>query len=262
MDIIIAVIVLGVMGLLFGIILSIASKIFAVQVDPKIVQVRAALPGANCGACGYPGCDGLAEAIASGKASNNSCVVGGEETALKVSQVVGGKAEELSPKVAVVLCQGDCDKAKDKFIYKGIQDCHAQSILHGGAKDCSYGCLGCGTCLEACKFDSINIIGGIAVIDKNKCVACGKCVEVCPKKIIELIPKDMNYQVKCKSNDKGKDVREKCSIGCIGCQICVNNCPENTIEFNNNLAKIDYSKCTNCGVCASKCPTHAIPMQK
>ncbi len=257
-DIINPVVVLGGMGLLFGILLSVASNVFAVEVDPRVEAVRAALPGANCGACGYPGCDGLAEAIASGEAPVNACPVGGSAVAQSVGEIMGVNAANVERQVAVVLCQGDCEKAKEKFIYQGMQDCLAASVLQGGSKMCSFGCLGCGTCEYVCKFDAIKIVDGLAIIDKEKCTACLKCIGACPKGIIELVPYKNEHIVKCKSKDIGKEVRNNCSVGCIGCQICVKNCPVDAIGFENNLAKIDYDKCINCGICAKKCPTKAI----
>ena len=250
--------ILGGLGLLFGAGLSVASKIFEVETNPKADEVRKVLPGANCGACGYPGCDGLANAIADGKAPVNACSVGGQAVADKVADIMGVNPTETIRKVAVVLCQGDCHKSKDKYIYNGIKDCRAQNILSGGSKSCAYGCLGCGTCKDVCEFGAIQIINGIAVIDKEKCTSCGKCIDVCPKSIIELVPYEQEVIVKCKSNDNGKVVRGNCSIGCIGCQMCVKNCPEDAFNFENFLAKIDYEKCTNCGICVEKCPTKAI----
>ena len=258
MDIINPIIVLGGLGLLFGVLLSVASNVFAVEVDPKVEAVRSALPGANCGACGFPGCDGLAKAITEGRAPVTACPVGGAPVAEAVAEIMGVNAANVDRNVATVLCQGDCEKAKEKFVYEGIQDCRAENIVQGGSKACSYGCLGCGTCKDVCDFDAIEMIDGIAVIDKDKCTACMKCIEVCPKSIIELVPYDNEYIVKCKSKDTGKEVRGKCTVGCIGCQICVKNCPEDAFTFENNLAKINYEKCINCGICAEKCPTKAI----
>ncbi len=252
------IIVLGGLGLLFGVSLSIASKAFAVEVDPKVEEVRSVLPGANCGACGFPGCDGLASAIATGEAPVNACSVGGKKVAEMVANIMGVNAASVGRNVAVVLCQGDCEKAKEKYRYEGLKDCRAANILAGGSKACSYGCLGCGTCKEVCQFGAIEIVDGIAVIDKEKCTACKMCIGVCPKKVIDLVPYDQQVMVKCRSNDSGKEVRSQCSIGCIGCQICVKNCPSGAITFENNLAKINYDKCTNCGICAEKCPTKAI----
>lgn len=257
-DIINPIIVLGSLGLIFGVLLSVASNVFAVEIDPKVEAIRSALPGANCGACGFPGCDGLANAIPEGRAAISACPVGGKAVADAIAEIMGVNAANLERQVATVLCQGDCDKAKEKFIYEGIADCRAANIVQGGSKACSFGCLGCGTCKDVCDFGAIEIIDGIAVIDKDKCTSCMKCIEICPKSIIELVPYDNEYIVKCKSTDKGKDVRGKCAVGCIGCQICVKNCPEEAFTFENNLAKINYEKCINCGICADKCPTKAI----
>lgn len=257
-DIIYPITVLGGLGLIFGTSLSLASKAFSVEINPKVEEVRKALPGANCGACGFPGCGGLANAIAEGGAPVNACSVGGSPVAEVVAEIMGVDAVESVKEVATVLCQGDCNKAKEKYIYDGIMDCRAQNILAGGSKSCSYGCLGCGTCKDVCEFDAIEIIDGIAIIDKDKCTSCKKCLSVCPKGIIELVPYDNEVVVKCKSKDAGKVVRGNCSVGCIGCQICVKNCPVDAFTFESYLAKIEYEKCTNCGICAEKCPTKAI----
>ena len=256
--IIYAIVVLGGLGLTFGVLLSIASKVFAVKVDPKVEELHKALPGANCGACGFPGCGGLASALAQGKAPVNACPIGGQTVADHVAEILGLNSENIDKNIAVVLCQGDCSKAKDKYIYEGIQDCRISSKLSDGQKSCSYGCLGCGTCYNVCPFDAIRMIDGVAVIDRDKCTACMKCIEVCPKHIIELVPYDNHAIVKCKSEDIGKVVRSNCSIGCIGCKICVKNCPEDAFIFENNLAKIIYDKCTNCMTCVEKCPTKCI----
>lgn len=258
LDILIPVGVLGGLGLLFGVLLAFASKVFAVEVDPKVEELIKALPGANCGACGYPGCQGLANALFEGKAPVNACPIGGQKVADHVADILGVNSEVVEKNVAVVLCQGDCDKAKDKYIYEGITDCRVAATLSDGAKGCSYGCLGCGTCKGVCEFDAIEMVNGLAVINREKCTACMKCIEICPKKIIELVPYDNHAIVMCKSEDTGKEVRSKCSIGCIGCKICVKNCPEDAFSFENNLAKINYEKCTNCMICVEKCPTKAI----
>ncbi|WFA09483.1 RnfABCDGE type electron transport complex subunit B [Tissierella sp. Yu-01] len=257
-DIIYPVVVLGGLGSAFGVILAIASKVFFVPTDPRVEELQNVLPGANCGACGYPGCAGLASALAEGKAPVNACSIGGQKVADMVADILGAASETVEKQVAVVLCQGDCDKAKDKYIYEGIQDCRIADTLADGQKSCSFGCLGCGTCYNVCQFDAIEMINGVAVIDREKCTACKKCVEVCPKHIIEMVPYDNHAIVKCKSEDTGKVVRSHCTIGCIGCKICVKNCPEDAFTFENNLAKIIYDKCTNCMTCVEKCPTKCI----
>lgn len=250
---------LGGMGLLFGAGLAYASKKFAVEIDPKAIAIREVLPGANCGGCGFPGCDGFANAVAEGRAPVNGCPVGGSELAQKIGEIMGVEVEEGVRKVARVICNGDSTKCKENFEYFGIQDCKAAAMISGGSKSCSYGCLGLGTCVKACQFDAIEIVDGkIARINPEKCTACGKCIEVCPKQVIQLVPYEQNVIVDCNNKEFGKTVKEKCNVGCIGCQICVKVCPFDAIEFSNNLAKINYDKCTNCMLCAEKCPTKAI----
>lgn len=258
MSIVIAAVVVSVVGILAGILLGVASEKFKVEVDEKEIAIRELLPGNNCGGCGYPGCDGLAAAIAKGEASANGCPVGGEEVAKAIAEIVGGDADAVKM-VAHVMCAGDCNKAKDAYEYVGPKNCKiAANAPGGGPKGCSYGCMGYGSCVAVCQFDAIKIIDGIAVIDKNKCKACGMCVAECPRNIIEMIPYDAGAVVECNSKDFGKDVKAVCQTGCIGCGICQKNCPQDAITVENFLAKVDYDKCTGCGTCKEKCPVKII----
>jgi len=257
-DILVPITVLGGLGLLFGAILAFASAHFAVEKDPRVDQIRAALPGANCGACGYPGCDGLAAAIVAGKAPVNACTVGGLVSAEKIGEIMGVEPEMGEKKVARVLCQGDYGTAIQKYRYVGIKSCSAADALGGGSKACNYGCLGFGDCVKVCPFNAIDLVNGIAVVDENKCTGCTLCVSACPKGIIQMVPQSKRVVILCASLDKGKEVRTYCKVGCIACNICVRKCPQNAIVLENNLAHIIYDKCNNCSECVDKCPTNAI----
>ena len=262
--VIIAATVVGIVGILIGLLLGVASEKFKVEVDEKEIAVRDALPGNNCGGCGYPGCDGLAKAIASGEAKVNQCPVGGQPVAAKIAVIMGvddvGASEK---KVAFVKCKGNCNYTKKIYTYSGLYDCNGAMVVPGaGGKSCEYGCMGYGSCVKACEFDSIHIVDGIALVDKEKCVACGKCVSACPKKLIDMVPYKAKTLVQCNSQDKGKTVKDKCSVGCIGCTMCVKQCQDDAIHMVGNVALVDYSKCIECGRCAMKCPTKVIISDK
>lgn len=257
-SILIATASLGTMGLLFGAGLALASQKFAVEVDPKVTEIENALPGANCGACGYPGCSAFAKAVAAGNAPVNGCPVGGPETADLLGEVMGLVAEETDKMIARVLCKGG-DACQDRFIYDGIKECAAENLVSGGAKACTYGCLGDGSCVTACPFDAIFINEhGVAEVIKEKCVACGKCIEVCPKNIIEMVPFEQETFVDCMNTEIGGHVKKNCSNACISCKLCEKACNFDAIKVENNIARIDYDKCVDCMECSIKCPTGAI----
>ena len=257
--IIAATVLVAAVGLFIGVFLGVAGKKFAVEVDEKEVAVREALPGNNCGGCGYPGCDGLAAAIAKGEAPVNGCPVGGEPVGKVIAAIMGQEVVETTRQVAYVKCAGTCEKTKDNYEYTGVEDCEMMAFIPGGgAKSCTYGCLGFGSCVKACPFGAIEVVNGVAVVDKEACKACGKCVAKCPKHLIELVPYDQTTFVQCSSNDKGKALMDVCEVGCIGCRLCEKNCEAGAITVKNFLAHIDADKCTNCGVCAEKCPRKII----
>ena len=257
--IITATVVVGAVGIFVGLFLGIAGIRFKVKVDEKEEAVLAALPGNNCGGCGFAGCSGLAAAIAKGETPVNACPVGGEPVGKKIAEIMGVEAESSVKKVAFVACQGDCDKAKKDYDYYGIEDCRMMSFVPGGGpKSCNSGCLGFGTCTKVCPFDAIHVVNGVAVVDRDACKACGKCIEVCPKKLISLVPYDAKLAVACSSADKGPVTMKACEVGCIGCGICVKNCPAQAVTVADFHASIDREKCTGCGICADKCPKKAI----
>lgn len=251
--------IIGAIGIIIGVFLGVASEKFKVEVDEKEILVREELPGNNCGGCGYPGCDGLAAAIAAGTASVNACPVGGPAVADKIAAIMGVESGVSVKKVAFVKCKGTCDKTRVHYNYYGIDDCSKVAVVPGsGEKACTYGCMGYGSCVKACAFDAIHVVDGVAVVDKEKCVSCGKCVAACPNNLIELVPYDAKHLVQCSSHDKGKDVKAKCDAGCIACTLCTKQCEFDAIHMENNVAVIDYTKCTNCGKCAAKCPAKVI----
>ncbi len=257
--IITAVAVVGIVGLLLGIFLGIASIVFKVEVDEREAAVLEALPGNNCGGCGFAGCSGLAAAIAKGEAPVNACPVGGEAVGNKIAAIMGVEAGEAVRNVAFVKCAGDCEKTTRNYEYSGVQDCSMmQYVPDGGAKSCNYGCVGYGNCVKACPFGAIHIKNGIAVVDREKCKACGKCIAACPKGLIELIPYPAKTAVACSSKDKGPVAMKACQSSCIGCGLCVKACPQGAVTVENFLAHIDQSKCTGCRACKEKCPKKAI----
>jgi Na+-translocating ferredoxin:NAD+ oxidoreductase RNF subunit RnfB len=253
-----ACLIVGGTGLLIGVLLGIADKFLAVKKNEQAEKIRELLPGNNCGGCGFPGCDGLAEAISKNEASPSACPVGGEAVAKGIGEILGVSVDVVR-KVAFVKCNGTCEHTTNKYEYSGNMTCvDAVYVSGNGPKSCEYGCLGYGSCVSVCDRGAINIVNGVAVVDKDKCFACGKCVKACPKGLIEIVPYDMNYHVACSSKDKGKDVKSSCKTGCIGCKICERNCASGAITVEDNLASIDYDKCTNCGLCATKCPSKII----
>ncbi len=250
------VLIVGGIGLVLAIVLSLASKFFAVPTDEKVEKIRECLPGANCGACGYSGCDGYAEALATG-AEPNLCTPGGAATADALSKVLGVEID-VDEKIAVVHCHHSLDKATSSFAYSGVASCAAVGLMYGGPLDCKYGCLGFGDCIKVCDFGALSLVDGNIVVDKEKCGGCGKCAKACPKGIISIESANAPYYVACSNKDKGAIARKFCSAACIGCGKCAKVCTAGAITVTDNLAFIDPDKCTGCGECEKNCPTKAI----
>ena len=230
--IILAAVIVGGTGLFIGVFLGVAGKKFAVEVDEREEAILGVLPGNNCGGCGYAGCSGLAAAIVKGEAEVGGCPVGGAPVAAKVGEIMGVAAGAQVHEVAFVKCGGDCEKAKQEYEYHGLNDCTMVNMMQdGGPKACSYGCLGDGSCVQACPFDAIHIV---------------------------IVPYDQKHLVKCNSQDKGKAVMQACTAGCIGCKMCEKACKFEAVTVENNIAHIDYEKCKDCGACAVKCPKKVI----
>ncbi|MCK5148765.1 RnfABCDGE type electron transport complex subunit B [bacterium] len=261
-DITSALIVMGGLGLLFGAGLAVASKIFAVEKDQRTEDIAEILPGANCGACGAPGCAGFADGVVSGKYEVSGCPVGGADTAGEIAKIMGLDAGTMVAKVAVVRCRGDHDNAVDRAIYYGIKDCKAATLIDNGSKGCEYGCLGMGNCVDVCLFDAMIMAdNGLPVVDELKCTGCGACVSACPRGIMELIPKDQEVFIACVSKDFGKAVKAVCTVGCIGCSMCSKEkiTPNEIITMDGKLPVINYDKIndqsTDLNNAVAKCPT-------
>ncbi len=255
--ILLAVLVVGGTGIIIGLLLGISGKIFEVHTDEREVKIRDCLPGNNCGGCGFAGCDSLAKAIANNEADVNACPVGGAAVAKEIGKIMGVSADAKEV-CAVVHCKGTCDKVGQKFNYYGTMSCSEAAILNGGPKNCSYGCMGLGSCMSVCEYGAISVVDGVAKVDRELCVGCGKCAKVCPKGLISIIPKDQEEVVLCNNKDNGKKVREVCSLGCIGCKMCTKNCPTDAVTVTDNLASIDPDLCVGCGLCKAACPTKVI----
>lgn len=261
------IVILAGLGLLLALILFWVAKKFKVEEDPRIDEVEKVMPGANCGGCGFAGCRAFADAaVKAPNLDNQFCPVGGNETMKKVAAILGFEVAEKAPQVAVVRCNGSCENRPRVNEYDGVKSCKVKAALYSGDTLCSFGCVGCGDCVDACQFGAIsmNPETGLPVVDETKCTACGACAKACPKSVIEIrnagtTPKNnRRVFVSCVNKDKGGVARKACKAACIGCGKCQKVCKFGAITIENNLCYIDSSKCKACGQCFFECPTGAI----
>ncbi len=231
----------------------------AVERDARIDDVKRQLSGANCGGCGYAGCDAFAEALVKGETTLAACNATGKQEKENIAKILSLTVEESKKTVAVVHCNGG-HSCRDKYSYQGYGDCISAEMLAGGNKACEVGCMGLGSCTEACKYGAITVDKdkGVAIVDYEHCTSCGACLSACPKKLISRIPADAAVYVACSNFCRGKEVMSVCENGCIGCGKCERLCPSGAIKLSNNLAVVDYDKCSKCGNCVEVCPRHCI----
>ena len=258
--IVLALAVVAIIGLICGILLSAASKVMSVPVDETFEKVRELLPGANCGACGYSGCDDYANAIAKGECQElNLCKPGGDSAAASIGALLGRDGGDVIEVVARVRCTGSCDKTETKYEWKGgVKSCKGTLLMYSGRNSCTYGCIGYGDCAAVCPQKAIVVKDGLAKVYPGLCFGCGMCAKECPVGIIDMIPQTAKVFVECSNKDKGKAAMSVCSSSCIGCSKCEKVCEAGAVIFENNLAKIDQDKCTGCGACAEACPRGCI----
>lgn len=259
-SILLAVLIVSAIGLIAGLGLAVASIVMAVPVDEKAEAIRECLPGANCGACGFSGCDGYAAALSKGITKNTAlCAPGGNDVSAQIAEIAGLAAGNVAPSAAVVMCQGFCEKSKTKMVYNGVESCQMAKQLFGGPKECIYGCIGLGDCAKACPYEAISICDGIARINPSMCKACKMCVKTCPNSLIKMMPlREAKAVVLCVNKDKGAVTRKECELGCIGCMKCVKACEFEAVKVENFCAKVDFTKCTGCGKCTEVCPSKCI----
>ncbi len=258
MQYIIPIVIFAVIGLLAGILLTVASKVFEVETDPRTDEVNEALPQVNCGACGYSGCADYAKAIVENGEKVNLCKPGGNASAEKIADIMDVKAEAAEAVRAVVRCSGNCNTEKTDFEFQGVDTCKNAKRFYGGMWGCKYGCIGLGDCVNVCPENAVSIKDGLASVCPEKCIGCELCAKICPVGIIDIRRVSAQADVLCSSKDMGKNVKAVCSAGCIGCKLCEKNCGFDAIHVKDNIAVIDYDKCTSCGECVKKCPVKVI----
>lgn len=258
MEYVLPVLVFAALGVIAGIMLTVASKVFEVKTDPRIDEINEVLPQVNCGSCGYSGCGDYAKSIVENGAPVNMCRPGGPECAQKIAALMGVDAGGVNAQIAVVRCSGDCNATAVKYQYNGQQTCLSANKFYNGSKECTHACLGFGDCAAVCPNGAISIKDGLARVDRSQCIGCGLCAKACPNNIIVIRDITKQIDVCCSSTEIGKVVRSVCKNGCIGCKLCEKKCEHDAIHVVDNLARIDYDKCVVCGKCAEACPAKAI----
>ncbi len=263
MDFLLPLIIVSVIAIISGLCLGVANHFMKIKNDPKTNEILSALPGANCGSCGFSGCIDYAVRLADGKEKNAGlCPVGGKDVADKIGELIGTDTVSFVPMTAVVQCVGNNDCTDKKTVYQGINSCRAASMFFGGDSSCRFGCMGYGDCLNVCEYNAIKICNGVAQINPDLCKACKKCLSVCPKNIIEVVPKNNSAVVLCSNTDKGSETKKVCSVGCLACKLCLKACEAGAISFNGFNAVIDFKKCTGCGKCVDACKLNIIKLNK
>ncbi|WP_088369629.1 RnfABCDGE type electron transport complex subunit B [endosymbiont 'TC1' of Trimyema compressum] len=252
-----AIILLGAIGIIFGIILGVVNKKLSVKTDPREEAIIDALPGANCGACGFAGCAACGAAIFNGEAPIDACPVGGPACAEAIAAILGVEASSAEPSIARVACNGSPDNAKTLYDYTGAKSCIVAKTSFNGQKMCDFSCFGFGSCAAACPFEAIDMVNGLPVVNRKKCTSCGICVSTCPQTLMHLVPRKQHVFVNCSNLIKGKAVMAACKVGCIKCKKCEKTCEFDAIHVTD-VARIDYDKCTNCQACVAVCPTKCI----
>ena len=238
-NLLIAVAVLAGIGLVLGVLIAVAARIFKVASDPRIEAVAELLPGANCGGCGLAGCADFARNVVAGKINPAQCVAASQETRSSIARALGVELIKSAPMVAVVCCSGSGANTLEPTLYNGIADCVSAALVAGGPKACSYGCFGLSSCARACSFGAISVIDGLAVVNPALCVGCGHCVDICPRHVIKLVPASSPVDIYCSSPAKAADKRKVCGSPCLGCRKCAKAFPEN-FTINGFKADVNY----------------------